>query len=159
MNQKYYAANDKYEIHTVTMSSITNSMNSMVETVSVAIAFIAGISLLVGGIGVMNIMLVSITERTREIGTRKALGAKNSSIRMQFIIEAVILCLIGGLLGIAAGFALGAAAASVLGYAAAAPMAAILGSVVFSMVIGVFFGFYPANKAARLDPIEALRYE
>ena len=141
------------------MSSITNSMNSMVETVSVAIAFIAGISLLVGGIGVMNIMLVSITERTREIGTRKALGAKNSSIRMQFIIEAVILCLIGGLLGIAAGFALGAAAASVLGYAAAAPMAAILGSVVFSMVIGVFFGFYPANKAARLDPIEALRYE
>ena len=159
MNQKYYAANDKYEIHTVTMSSITNSMNSMVETLSVAIAFIAGISLLVGGIGVMNIMLVSITERTREIGTRKALGAKNSSIRMQFIIEAVILCLIGGLLGIAAGFALGAAAASVLGYAAAAPMAAILGSVVFSMVIGVFFGFYPANKAARLDPIEALRYE
>ncbi len=159
MNQKYYAANDKYEIHTVTMSSITNSMNSMVETVSVAIAFIAGISLLVGGIGIMNIMLVSITERTREIGTRKALGAKNSSIRMQFIIEAVILCLIGGLLGIAAGFALGAAAASVLGYAAAAPMAAILGSVVFSMVIGVFFGFYPANKAARLDPIEALRYE
>ena len=159
MNQKYYAANDKYEIHTVTMSSITNSMNSMVETVSVAIAFIAGISLLVGGIGIMKIMLVSITERTREIGTRKALGAKNSSIRMQFIIEAVILCLIGGLLGIAAGFALGAAAASVLGYAAAAPMAAILGSVVFSMVIGVFFGFYPANKAARLDPIEALRYE
>lgn len=159
MNQKYYAANDKYEIHTMTMSSITSSMNSMVETVSVAIAFIAGISLLVGGIGVMNIMLVSITERTREIGTRKALGAKNSSIRMQFITEAVILCLIGGLLGIAAGFALGAAAASVLGYAAAAPMAAILGSVVFSMVIGVFFGFYPANKAARLNPIEALRYE
>lgn len=159
MNQKYYAANDKYKVHTMTMSSITSSMNSMVETVSVAIAFIAGISLLVGGIGVMNIMLVSITERTREIGTRKALGAKNSSIRMQFIIEAVILCLIGGLLGIAAGFVLGAAAASVLGYAAAAPMAAILGSVVFSMVIGVFFGFYPANKAAKMNPIEALRYE
>lgn len=159
MNQKYYAANDKYKVHTMTMSSITSSMNSMVETVSVAIAFIAGISLLVGGIGVMNIMLVSITERTREIGTRKALGAKNSSIRMQFIIESVILCLIGGLLGIAAGFVLGAAAASVLGYAAAAPMAAIFGSVVFSMVIGVFFGFYPANKAARMNPIEALRYE
>ena len=107
----------------------------------------------------MNIMLVSITERTREIGTRKALGAKNSSIRLQFIIESMILCLIGGVLGIVLGFALGAVAASMLGYAAAAPVTAILGSVVFSMVIGVFFGYYPANKAAKLDPIEALRYE
>lgn len=159
MNQAFYAANEKYEIHTMTMSSITNSMNDMVETVSVAIAFIAGISLLVGGIGVMNIMLVSITERTREIGTRKALGAKNSSIRLQFIIESMILCLIGGILGIVAGFILGAVAASLLGYAAAAPVTAILGSVVFSMVIGIFFGYYPANKAAKLDPIEALRYE
>lgn len=159
MNQEFYAANDKYEINTMTMSSITSSMNDMVETVSVAIAFIAGISLLVGGIGVMNIMLVSITERTREIGTRKALGAKNSSIRLQFIIESMILCLIGGILGIVAGFVLGAVAASMLGYAAAAPVTAIFGSVVFSMVIGIFFGFYPANKAAKLDPIEALRYE
>ncbi|MCM1441376.1 MAG: ABC transporter permease [Roseburia sp.] len=159
MNQEFYASNDKYEINTVTMSSITNSMNDMVETVSVAIAFIAGISLLVGGIGVMNIMLVSITERTREIGTRKALGAKNSSIRLQFIIESVILCLIGGILGIVTGFILGAVAASMLGYAAAAPVTAILGSVLFSMVIGIFFGYYPANKAAKLDPIEALRYE
>ena len=111
------------------------------------------------GIGVMNIMLVSITERTREIGTRKALGAKNSSIRLQFIIEAVILCLLGGVFGIILGFILGAVAASLLGYAASAPVAAIIGSVVFSMIIGVFFGYYPANKAARLDPIEALRYE
>ena len=107
----------------------------------------------------MNIMLVSITERTREIGTRKALGAKNSSIRLQFIIESIVLCLLGGVLGIVLGFALGAVAASMLGYAAAAPVTAILGSVVFSMVIGVFFGYYPANKAAKLDPIEALRYE
>lgn len=107
----------------------------------------------------MNIMLVSITERTREIGTRKAIGAKNSSIRLQFIIEAVILCLVGGCLGILLGFILGAIAASLLGYAASVPVTAIVVAVLFSMVIGVFFGYYPANKAAKLDPIEALRYE
>lgn len=159
MNSTFYVQNKDYQISTMTMSSMTNSMNDMIETVSIAIAFIAGISLLVGGIGVMNIMLVSITERTREIGTRKALGAKNSSIRLQFIIESVILCLIGGILGIIVGFALGAVAASVLGYSATAPVVAIIGSVMFSMVIGVFFGYYPANKAAKMDPIESLRYE
>lgn len=159
MNWKYYAGNENYQVSTTTMSTITNSMNDMIGTVTVAIAFIAGISLFVGGIGVMNIMLVSITERTREIGTRKALGAKNSSIRLQFIIEAVTLCLIGGVLGILLGFALGAIAASFLGYAAAAPTAAMIGSVLFSMMIGVFFGYYPANKAAKMNPIEALRYE
>lgn len=93
----YYTANEDYEIAASTMESMTESMNEMIQTVTIAIAFIAGISLLVGGIGVMNIMLVSITERTREIGTRKALGAKNSSIRLQFIIESVILCLDGRL--------------------------------------------------------------
>lgn len=159
MNQKYYAQNEDYQISTSTMSTMTDSMNEMIGTVSIAIAFIAGISLLVGGIGVMNIMLVSITERTREIGTRKALGAKNSSIRLQFIIESVILCLIGGILGILLGLILGAAAASVLGYSAAAPVVAIAGSVLFSMATGVFFGYYPANKAAKMNPIEALRYE
>lgn len=159
MNQKYYAQNEDYQISTSTMSTMPDSMNEMIGTVSIAIAFIAGISLLVGGIGVMNIMLVSITERTREIGTRKALGAKNSSIRLQFIIESVILCLIGGILGILLGLILGAAAASVLGYSAAAPVVAIAGSVLFSMAIGVFFGYYPANKAAKMNPIEALRYE
>lgn len=155
----YYMANEDYEISTSTMESMTESMTEMINTVSIAISFIAGISLLVGGIGVMNIMLVSITERTREIGTRKALGAKNSSIRLQFIIESVLLCLLGGVLGILLGFVLGAIAANILGYSATAPVPAIIIAVGFSMVIGVFFGYYPANKAAKMDPIEALRYE
>lgn len=155
----YYSSNEDYKVSTTTMESMTESMSDMIGTVSIAISFIAGISLLVGGIGVMNIMLVSITERTREIGTRKALGAKNSSIRFQFIIESMILCLIGGILGIFVGFLLGAIAASILGYSAAVPVAAIIVAVGFSMVIGIFFGYYPANKAARMDPIEALRYE
>lgn len=134
-------------------------MQEMMGTLSLAIAVIAGISLLVGGVGVMNIMLVSITERTREIGTRKALGATNGSIRVQFIVESVIICLFGGIIGIAVGAGLGSAGANLLGYAATPSVKAIVTAVTFSVAIGVFFGYYPANKAAKLDPIEALRYE
>lgn len=159
MNRKFFGNNNDYQIRTVTMSSMKGSMSNVIRSVSIAIAFIAGISLLVGGIGIMNIMLVSVTERTKEIGMRKALGAKNSAIRFQFIVESMILCLIGGISGIIFGLLLGAFAVSVLGYSAVAPVSAIVGAVMFSMIIGVLFGYYPANRAAKMNPIEALRYE
>ena len=131
----------------------------MLASVSLGISAIAAISLLVGGIGVMNIMMVSVTERTREIGTRKALGAPGSAIRMQFITESVILCLIGGAIGIALGIAAGLGLSAAMQVSGKPSLASILVAFGFSMAIGVFFGYYPANKAARLDPIEALRYE
>lgn len=155
----YYAKNENYEISVTSMKDMLESMTEMLSTISIAISIIAGISLLVGGIGVMNIMLVSITERTREIGTRKALGASNGSIRLQFITEAIVICLIGGLMGIALGLLLGTTATSLLGYEAKASVGSIVFSVGFSVLIGVFFGYYPANKAAKMSPIEALRYE
>ena len=134
-------------------------LSDMMSTITLAIAVIAGIALLVGGIGVMNIMLVSITERTREIGTRKALGAKNSSIRVQFIVEAMIICLIGGIIGVILGVGAGIGLSNLLGYPAKPSVSAIMISLMFSMSIGVFFGYYPANKAAKMNPIDALRYE
>lgn len=155
----YYSKNESYEVNVSSMESMLSSMTDMLSTVSVAIAIIAGISLLVGGIGVMNIMLVSITERTREIGTRKALGATNGSIRLQFITESIVICLIGGFVGIILGLLLGSIAVKVMGYEASASIASIVCSVLFSAFIGIFFGYYPANKAAKLNPIDALRYE
>jgi len=154
-----YAKNIKFEAQASNMESMLESMTSMMSTVKLAISGIAGISLLVGGIGVMNIMLVSVTERTREIGTRKALGAKGSHIKMQFIVESIIICSIGGLMGIALGIGLGEAIAKVMGFVNTISPVVIIISFSFSMFIGVFFGYYPAKKAAELDPIEALRYE
>lgn len=159
MNNRYYSNNDSFEISAMSMESVIESMTEMLSTISLAIAAIGGISLLVGGIGVMNIMLVSITERTREIGTRKALGATNGSIRLQFIMEAITLCLLGGFVGIITGIGIAAVATNAMGYSVSPSVTGIVVSVSFSVFIGIFFGYYPANKAAKLDPIEALRYE
>lgn len=156
---KYYDKNPKWEPSVFSMSSQIETVSTMLSTISTAIAVIAAISLLVGGIGVMNIMLVSVTERTKEIGTRKALGARNFHIRMQFITEAMIISLIGGLIGLILGLVAGMIGSKLIGAAATFSIPTIIFTVLFSMGIGVFFGYYPANKAAKLDPIDALRYE
>lgn len=155
----YYRNNVNYKVTAVTFGSLLNMLYKLLGTITSAISLIAGIALLVGGIGVMNIMLVSVTERTREIGTRKALGARNSSIRMQFIVEAMIICLIGGIIGVILGILLGVAASNYLGYPARPSITGIVIALVFSMAIGLFFGYFPANKAAKMNPIDALRYE
>ena len=123
------------------------------------IAGIAGISLVVGGIGVMNIMLVSVTERTREIGLRKALGATYKAIMLQFIIAAVLLCVIGGVIGVIMGTSILYLFASFNEWPFAMPMSAMIGSITFSAMVGLFFGIWPARKAANLDPATSLRYE
>ena len=156
---RYYTNNDRYSVFAMAMSTMVESMSTIMNTLSIAISVIASISLLVGGIGVMNIMLVSVTERTREIGTRKALGATNNDIRVQFVVESIIVCLIGGLIGIVVGTILGYIGSSLISEPSYPTFGYIALAVGFSMAIGVFFGYYPANKAAKLDPIEALRYE
>ena len=123
------------------------------------IAGIAGISLIVGGIGVMNIMLVSVTERTREIGLRKALGATHQAIMLQFIIEAILLCVIGGLIGVIIGTTLLYLLANLNDWPFALPIGAIFGAITFSAMVGLFFGIWPARRAAKLDPAISLRYE
>lgn len=123
------------------------------------IAAVAAIALLVGGIGVMNIMLVSVTERTREIGTRKALGATTRTILVQFLMESVILSLVGGFIGLTLGIILSNVIASALNIVPEFTLSAVVLVLVFSTAVGIFFGIYPAQKAAKLDPIEALRYE
>jgi putative ABC transport system permease protein len=140
-------------------SQFTDLQKQATAIFSALIIGIAGISLLVGGIGVMNIMLVSVTERTREIGLRKALGATQKAILLQFIIEAVALCIIGGIAGVILGSALYFVITLVQDWVFTIPFSAIFGSVTFSACVGLFFGIWPARKAAQLEPAEALRYE
>ena len=155
----YYAGSENFEVKVSDGTEGMDEFNKFLTALSAGRAGIGGISLLVGGIGVMNIMLITVTERTREIGVRKALGARRRDIKWQFVIEAMIVCLVGGLIGIILGSALGMLGASLMGTFVFPPLSAVLISIGFSLAIGLFFGYYPAAKAAKLDPIDALRYE
>ncbi|EMA6342544.1 ABC transporter permease [Bacillus cytotoxicus] len=156
-SRKPSESSGKYEM--LNLKEFQEGVSKVTNIMTMIIGGIAGISLVVGGIGVMNIMLVSVTERTREIGIRKALGATRSKILLQFLIEAVMLTLLGGLIGICLGYG---GAYIVSTFAKWPPLVSwevVVGGVVFSMTLGIIFGLIPANKAAKLDPIEALRYE
>jgi putative ABC transport system permease protein len=150
-------ADDNFDIRD--MTQIADAMTSATTTMTGMLGAVAGVSLLVGGIGIMNIMLVSVTERTREIGIRLAIGAHERHILVQFLVEATVLSLLGGLIGIALGLSLAGAAAAALSIPFAPSAAVIFLAVGFSALIGMVFGFFPALRGARLDPIEALRHE
>ena len=141
------------------MTDIAEAANETNSIMTMLLASIASVSLLVGGIGIMNIMLVSVTERTREIGIRMAIGARSSAVRTQFLIESVVLSLTGGMAGILLGLFVSFLIPQLLGWPTMVSTPAIVGSVVFSAAVGIFFGYYPARKAAALDPIDALRHE
>lgn len=134
-------------------------INSILGIFTTFVGAVAAISLLVGGIGVMNIMLVSVTERTREIGTRKAIGATTSHILVQFLLEAVILSLIGGIIGMAFGIGVAEIVGAIVNVVPILSPMVVIGAILFSTIVGIFFGIYPARKAAKLSPIDALRYE
>jgi len=155
------APEDEDDFRIQTAEQLRETFDTILTNVTLVMGGIVGISLLVGGIGIMNIMLVSVTERTREIGICKAIGAKRHHILLQFLLEAIVLCLLGGLVGLAIGYGIGALAASLIpGFPAAhTPLWAVGLAVGFSAVVGIVFGILPAAKAANLDPITSLRYE
>lgn len=148
---------DSYQV--LNMEEIAEGIGQITRIMTIIISSIAGVSLLVGGIGVMNIMLVSVTERTREIGIRMSLGATRGQILFQFLVEAMTLTLIGGLIGMVLGTGTAYAVSYFAGWPPLVSLPVIIGGILFSMLIGIIFGLLPANKASRLDPIESLRYE
>ncbi|HWG51657.1 MAG TPA: ABC transporter permease [Gemmatimonadaceae bacterium] len=140
-------------------TAIAQAATSTTSVMTGLLAAIASISLVVGGIGIMNIMLVSVTERTREIGVRMAVGARGSDVLTQFLVESVVMSVLGGLIGLVAGYGGSVILGRVMGWSTSTPLIAVAAAVGFSAAVGVFFGYYPARKAAALDPIQALRYE
>ena len=156
---RIYGSNENFEAEVIDMSSSLEELTQVFRVMSAVLSAIGGISLLVGGIGVMNIMLITVTERTREIGVRKALGATHTDIRVQFIVEAMMVCLLGGLIGVILGGAIGMGSTAAFMDFTWPPISAMVLALVFSLAIGVFFGAYPASKAAKMQPIDALRYE
>ena len=144
---------------TQTLASLLEAKSQSLRTLTILLLSVASVSLIVGGISIMNIMLVSVTERTREIGLRLAVGARPRDIRGQFLIEAATLSLLGGLIGIVAGSVVAGAIATFAGWPILISAASVLIAVCFSAAVGIFFGYYPALRASRLDPITALRFE
>ena len=157
MERRHNAEEGKYV--GATLEQEMQMANKITGVMALIISAVAAISLVVGGIGVMNIMLVSVTERTREIGIRKALGARRKDVLMQFLIEAVTICLFGGAIGMLLGMGAAYAIAMIANWPPVVSWITVLVAFVFSAMVGIFFGIYPANKAAKLDPIDALRYE
>jgi putative ABC transport system permease protein len=147
------------DFNILNQKEIADTVGNISQIITIFLGSIAGMSLLVGGIGIMNIMLVSVTERTREIGIRMAVGAQGSDILLQFLIEAITLSLLGGVIGVVAGVAISRVSHMFVGFNAVVSPGSVILAFTVSFAIGVFFGFYPARKAASLDPIEALRYE
>ena len=159
LRDRHHLGYDEADFHIYDNAEVSNILKRVIGMLSALALSVAAVSLVVGGVGIMNIMLVSVTERTREIGLRMAVGADTTDILNQFLIEAVVLCLVGGFLGIGMGRASSTFIGAIVGWPAQASLDAAVVAVAVSVAVGIVFGFYPAWKASRLNPIDALRYE